>query len=85
MEHDEKQKVEAEIAALQWDLSSHASADKGDFHPIKMMDAILKSDKFWELFAGVELPYSRADVNEFLAKREATRAKIRELKKQLEN
>ena len=83
MDDKKKQELERELGELTADLFYSASP-VADFKPVKMLDAILRSEKFWQTFGDVDLPYTREQTIDFLNTREAKRVRIREIQKVLE-
>ena len=79
---DKRQDLERELGELTADLFYSASP-VADFKPVKVLDAVLRSEKFWELFGNENLPYTKEQVLEFLDTREAKRVRIREIQKEL--
>jgi len=45
------------------------------------MDVLVTSDKFWELFGNLPLPYTREEYVQFAADRQAKRDRIKEIRK----
>lgn len=81
--HDERESLEQEERDLICDLSA-AVSDTGDYRMIRCIDALILSDKFWDLIDGIELPYSRDELTEFARARQAKRDRIKEIRKILE-
>ena len=81
-EEEERRIKEQEIRNLQADLSANVS-ETGDYRFVRCIDALIKSDKFWELIDGIELPYTREELTEFADNRQAKRDRIAELRKEL--
>jgi len=81
---EQRQAIEQEIRNLQSDLFTMIDRS-ADYHCLKFLDNVLKSDKFWELFGDLELAYTRAELTEILNIRQAKRERIIELRKQLDD
>ena len=79
---EEREQKEQEIRNMQCDLSANVS-EAGDYRFVRCIDALIKSDKFWELIDGIELPYTREELTTFAANRQAKRDRIAELRKEL--
>jgi hypothetical protein len=80
---EQREELEREERALHTALSSDRDALAGDYHMIRMVDALVKSDKFWALFEGIELPYTREELTAFVANRQAKRERIIEIRRLL--
>lgn len=81
---EQREELEREERALHTALSSDRDELAGDYHMIRMVDALVKSDTFWTLFEGVELPYTREELTAFIANRQAKRERIIEIRRLLE-
>ncbi len=84
MTPEEREQIQQEISNLQQDLFTMVDGS-ADYHCLKFLDGVLKSDKFWELFGDLELPYTRAELTAILDARQAKRDRIIELRRLLEN
>jgi hypothetical protein len=80
---EERQQLEQEERNLICDLSA-AVSDTGDYRMIRCVDALILSDKFWDLIDGIELPYSREELTGFARARQAKRDRIKEIREILE-
>ena len=83
MENQKRQDLERELGELTADLFYSASP-VADFKPVKMLDAILRSEKFWQMFGDESLPYTKEQTIDFLNTREEKRVRIREIQKELD-
>lgn len=64
------------------DLSA-AVSNTGDYRFVRLVDALILSDTFWQVFGSVELPYTRDELKAFAAERQAKRDRIIEIRHQL--
>ena len=78
---EERTSLESEMACLLAGLSSDVNEQAGDYHMTRTMDVIVTSDKFWELFGDLDLPYSREEYTQLAANRQAKRDRIKEIRK----
>lgn len=84
MTPEERRKIEQEICNLQQDLFTMVDGS-ADYHCLRFLDSVIRSDKFWELFAGTSLYYTREELTAILDLRQAKRDRIIELRELLEN
>ena len=50
---------------------------------MRLVDALVLSDKFWQVFDGVTLPYTREELQAFALDRQRKRNRIIEIRRQL--
>jgi len=78
---EERMSLQSEMACLLAGLSSDVNEQVGDYHMTRTMDVLVTSDKFWELFGNLPLPYTREEYVQFAADRQAKRDRIKEIRK----
>ena len=64
------------------DLSA-AVSNTGDYRFVRLVDALILSGTFWQVFGSVELPYTREELKAFATARQAKRDRIIEIRRQL--
>ncbi len=82
---EEQIAFESEKACLIAALDNSENQEVGDYHFIRLIDALILSDKFWTLIDGIELPYTREELTEFAQTRQAKRDRIKEIRQLLKN
>lgn len=80
--HEQREALAQEERNLICDLSA-AVSKTGDYRFVRLVDALILSDAFWQVFDGVELPYTREELKAFAAERQAKRDRIIEIRRQL--
>ena len=79
---EEREALAQEERNLISDLSAAVSA-AGDYRFVRLVDALVLSDKFWQVFDGVTLPYTREELQAFALDRQRKRNRIIEIRRQL--
>ena len=79
---EEREALAQEERNLICDLSA-AVSNTGDYRFVRLVDALILSNKFWQVFDGVELPYTREELKAFAAERQAKRDRIIEIRRLL--
>ena len=79
-----RQKLESELGCQIAALSSSYSSEAGDYHMTRLIDALILTDKFWELFSEDDLPYTRRELELIAQNRQEKRNRIIEIRKELE-
>ena len=85
MANSEKaQTLKQEEIELLADLTAN-SQDAGDYHFVRLIDALILTDKFWEIFSENDLPYTRMELEILAQNRQDKRNRIIEIRKELED
>ena len=85
MDKEEKRQIlESELCCQIAALSSSYSSDAGDYHMTRLIDALILTDKFWELFSEDDLPYTRGELETLAENRQKIRDRIIEIRKEIE-
>ena len=77
---EERMNLETEKGCLLAALENSENKEVGDYHFIRLIDALILSDKFWALIDGIDLPYTREELTAFAQARQAKRDRIKEIR-----
>lgn len=80
---EEREALESEKTCLLAALRNDENHAVGDYLMVRTLDVIVQSDKFWELFGDLDLPYTREQYAQFVAARQAKRDRIIEIRRLL--